>query len=62
MNTSETSIAIAIVNDGEFEGNEQLFVRLSTSDSSVTLTPVQATIRIVDDDRKAVIIPVVIYH
>ena len=49
-NTRAANITINIIDDGEFEGNKQLYVHLSTFDSGVTLPPVPATVRILDDD------------
>lgn len=50
-NTRAANVTINIIDDGEFEANEQLYVHLSTSDSGVTLPSVLATVRIMDDDR-----------
>lgn len=51
MNTRAANITINIIDGGEFEINEQLYVQLSTFDSGVTLPAVPATVRIMDDDR-----------
>lgn len=51
MNTRAAKITINIIDDGEFEGNEQLYVHLTTLDSGITLPRVPAIVRIMDDDR-----------
>ena len=50
MNRRAANFTINITDDGVFEGNEQLYVHLSTFDSGVTLPLVPATVRIMDDD------------
>ena len=44
------TVSVPIIDNGIFEGTEQFFGDLSTSDSAVSLQPQRTTIRITDDD------------
>ena len=50
MNTRVVGVAIDIIDNGQYEEEEQFFVRLSSSDSGVMLNPFQTIVGILDDD------------
>ena len=50
MNNVEIPIAVTIIDDEDFEMDEQFIGLLSTADSDVTLNPNETTVRVLDDD------------